>query len=146
MASALANLVGQPTTARGTYSATQIGRAELHWGIRRVFELLAAERPAIIVVEDLHWAEPTLLQLLQFVLEGARAPILLLATSRPELADARPAILAVSEDRRSIYLTPLDAAESQTLLSELLGERDLPTGATERLLTAAGGNPLFSKR
>jgi class 3 adenylate cyclase/tetratricopeptide (TPR) repeat protein len=143
MASALANLIGQPTTARGTYSAMQIGRAELHWGIRRVFELLAAERPAIIVVEDLHWAEPTLLQLLQFVLEGARAPILLLATSRPELADARPAILAVSEDRRSIHLTPLDAAESQTLLARLLGERELPTGATERLLTAAGGNPLF---
>ncbi|HJW49408.1 MAG TPA: adenylate/guanylate cyclase domain-containing protein [Candidatus Limnocylindria bacterium] len=143
IASALANLVGQATSARGTYTTTQIGRAELHWGIRRVFELLAAERPVVLVVEDLHWAEPTLLQLLQFVLEGARAPLLLLATSRPELADARPAILVDSQDRRSIHLSPLDAAESQTLFAQLLGERELPMGAAERLLTAAGGNPLF---
>ena len=143
IASALANLVGQPTTARGTYTATQIGRAELHWGIRRVFELLAHERPVILVVEDLHWAEPTLLQLLQFVLEGARAPILLLATARPELADAQPVVLTVSEHRRYVYLAPLDAAESDRLLAQLLGGRELPTGATERLLTAAGGNPLF---
>jgi class 3 adenylate cyclase/tetratricopeptide (TPR) repeat protein len=143
MASALANLIGQATTARGTYTATQIGRAELHWGIRRVFELLAAERPAILVVEDLHWAEPTLLQLLQFVLEGARAPILLLASARPELADAQPVFLTVSEHRRYVYLAPLDAAESDRLLAQLLGERELPTGTTERLLTAAGGNPLF---
>jgi class 3 adenylate cyclase/tetratricopeptide (TPR) repeat protein len=143
IASAFANLVGQATTARGTYSATQIGRAELHWGIRRAFELLAAERPIIVIVEDLHWAEPTLMQLLQFVLEGARAPILLLATARPELADARPAILAASEDRRAIHLAPLDAAESQALLAQLLGERELPIGATERLLAAAGGNALF---
>jgi class 3 adenylate cyclase/tetratricopeptide (TPR) repeat protein len=143
IASALANLVGQATTARGTYIATQIGRAELHWGIRRLFELLAAERPVVLLVEDLHWAEPTLLQLLQFVFEGARAPILLLATARPELVDARPAILALAENRRSIHLAPLDASESQTLIAQLLGERELPTGATERLLTAAGGNPLF---
>jgi tetratricopeptide (TPR) repeat protein len=135
--------VGQATTAHGTYTATQIGRAELHWGIRRAFELLATERPIIVVVEDLHWAEPTLLQLLQFVLESAEAPIFLLATSRPELADERPAILAAAEDRRAIHLAPLDAAESQTLLAQLLGERELPIGATERLLTAAGGNALF---
>jgi class 3 adenylate cyclase/tetratricopeptide (TPR) repeat protein len=143
IASALANLVGQPTTARGTYTATQIGRAELHWGVRRLFELLAAERPAILVFEDLHWAEPTLLQLLHFVLEGAQAPILLLATARPELAEQRPAILAASEDRRAIHLGPLAPSEGHALLTQLLGERELPPGATERLLTAAGGNALF---
>jgi len=118
-------------------------REETFRALREWLWALSRRHPVLFTVEDLHWAEPTLLQLLQFVLEGARAPILLLATSRPELADTRPAILAVSEDRRSIFLTPLDAAESQTLLSELLGERALPTGATERLLTAAGGNPLF---
>src|SRR5438477_3077073 len=143
IASALANLVGQATTARGRYTVTQIGRGELHWGIRRVFELFAKDRPVVLTFEDLHWAEPTLLQLLAFILEGAQAPVLLLATARPELADARPAILAAAEDRRAIHLGPLDAAESQTLLARLLGEREIPPGATERLLTAAGGNALF---
>ena len=143
MASALANLIGLPTIARGTYGGNAMVRAELHWGIRRVLELLAAERPIVLVLEDVHWAEPTLLELLQFVLEGASAPILLLATARPELAEGAPALLAASPDRRVIVLAPLDGTQSQELLSGLLGERDLATGAGERLLAAAGGNPLF---
>jgi len=143
MASALANLLGKPVTARGTYGASEIMQAELHWGIRRVFELLAAERPLVLVVEDLHWAEPTLLEFIQFVLEGASGPIFVLATARPELAESGPAILTASSNRRRIDLAPLDGGESQALLTGLLGERGLSAGAAERLLAAAGGNPLF---
>ena len=75
IASALSNLIGIPTTPRGTYVTSEISQAELHWGIRRTLQLLAAERPTAVVVEDLHWAEPTLLELLAYLLadEAVRA-------------------------------------------------------------------------
>src|SRR5207244_2538288 len=63
IAAALANLVGARRTPRGTYAAMEISQSELHWGIRRFFELLADERPLLLVLEDLHWAEPTLVEL-----------------------------------------------------------------------------------
>ena len=68
IASALSNLIGIPTTPRGTYVTSEISQAELHWGIRRTLQLLAAERPTAVVVEDLHWAEPTLLELISYIL------------------------------------------------------------------------------
>ena len=143
MASALTNLVGKPTTRRGTYGASEIVQAELHWGIRRVFELLATEKPVVLVVEDLHWAEATLLEFMDFVVEGAGAPVFVLTTARPELADSAPGILRASSNRRAIDLAALDGSDSQALLTGLLGGRGLSAGAAERLLAAAGGNPLF---
>ena len=96
IASALSNLVGAPTTPRGTYATTEISQAELHWGIRRAFELLATERPLVLVLEDIHWAEPTLVELMLSLL-AAEAPILLLSSARPELGDAHPQLLLTRE-------------------------------------------------
>src|SRR4029453_3674595 len=67
IAAALSNLIGIPTTPRGTYASSEISQAELHWGIRRTLPLLATERPTAVVIEDLHWAEPTLLELIAYV-------------------------------------------------------------------------------
>ena len=64
---------------------------ETHWAIRRLFEALAAERPLVAVFEDIHWAEPGLLDLIEHVAEWTRdAPILLVCPARPELRDMRP--------------------------------------------------------
>jgi len=134
MASALTNLIGKPATRRGTYGASEIVQAELHWGVRRVFELLATEKPVVLVVEDLHWAEATLLEFMNFVVEGAGAPVFVLTTARPELADSAPEILRVSSNRRTIDLAALDGSDSQALLTGLLGGRGLSAGAAERLL------------
>src|SRR5262249_55740917 len=68
IAATLANLVGA-AEAHAAPSA-EISQAELHWGIRRVFELLAGRRPLVLVLEDLHWAEPTLFDLLGMVVEA----------------------------------------------------------------------------
>src|SRR5579862_885347 len=143
MASALANLVGVPRTPRGTYSATEISKAELHWGVRRVLELLADTRPLTVVFEDLHWAEPTLLELLDFLGE-ADAPILLIGSARPELATTRPALVTESAHRATVSLGALDNAASEALLAELAAVHGLPPGDyTEQLLRNAAGNPLF---
>jgi predicted ATPase/class 3 adenylate cyclase len=143
MASALANLIGVPRTPRGTYSAAEISQAELHWGIRRVFELLAAQRPLLLVFEDLHWAEETLFDLLDFLRE-AEAPILIVGSARRELEALRPALCTDGESTTAFFLSALGEAESEALLAELLGTHALPGGRhAELLLRNAAGNPLF---
>ena len=143
MASALANLIGVPRTPRGTYSATEISQAELHWGVRRVLELLAAMRPLALVFEDVHWAEPTLLEFIEF-LGDAGAPVLLVGSARPELATIRPALVTESERRVSISLDALDDSASEALLAKLVDVHGLPPGDyTKQLLRNAAGNPLF---
>jgi tetratricopeptide (TPR) repeat protein len=96
------------------------------------------------VVEDLHWAEPTLLKLLQqMVREIDRAPILILGTARPELADTAPDIVGEYERRRVVILRGLDETESEALLTKLL-PAESPGGPRIRsLIQNAGGNPLF---
>jgi len=143
MAAALANLIGVPTTPRGTYSAADIGQHELHWGIRRVLQLLATIQPLLLVLEDLHWAEETLLDFLRYVVEGeAEAPILVLASTRPELRESRPALLAETERRHVVELGALGEDESRALLADLLPDA-VGARALESLLLNAGGNPLF---
>ena len=144
MAAALANLMGVSTTPLGTYSAGEITQAELHWGIGRVLQLLAARNPLVLVFEDLHWAEPTLLELLlSIVVTTVDAPILLVGSARPELAEGQPAMIAQNGRRRVLELEALSGDESQALLAELLESEGVPRGRLDALLEAAGGNPLF---
>jgi class 3 adenylate cyclase/tetratricopeptide (TPR) repeat protein len=144
IAASLANLIGVPRTPTGTYSAAQITRAELHWGVRRLLELLAELRPLVVVFEDLHWAEETLLELIRFVADGeAKLPLLVVGTARPELAERAPPILVESENRHVMELNPLTGGESEALLSVLVTAHRLPAETVEELLRNAEGNPLF---
>jgi predicted ATPase/class 3 adenylate cyclase len=145
MAAALANLVGAPTTPRGTYSAEAISQAELHWAIRRLLPLLAIERPMLLVFEDLHWAEPTLLELLQSLPhpdEGG-GTFMVLGSARPELSESQPEFVQTIDGRESLLLSPLDEAEIEQLLSELLADTPIDSAQIQRLVHNAGGNPLF---
>ena len=145
MATAVSNLLGVATTPRGTYQADQITQAELHWGIRRILELLARERPLAIVLEDLHWAEPTLIELVQYLADDeAGAPLLVVASGRPETAELAPDLMRERVRRGVLRLEALSDEAGAALLRELLGSEELaaaPEAAT--LLRAAGGNPLF---
>ncbi len=144
IAASLANLIGVPRTPTGTYSAAQITQAELHWGVRRLLELLAELSPLVVVFEDLHWAEETLLELVRFVVDGdAQIPLLVVGTARPELAERSPAILVESEHRHVVELNPLTGRESETLVDELASAHQLPAETVETLLRTAEGNPLF---
>jgi class 3 adenylate cyclase/tetratricopeptide (TPR) repeat protein len=143
IAAALANLVGVPAGPEASFAGTELSQAELHWGIRRVLELLARKRPLMIVFEDLHWAEPTLFDLIDFLGE-ASAPILVLGSARRELKELRPAYCSDGENRIALALSALGDEESEALLNELLGAHQLPAGSSPAdLLRNAGGNPLF---
>jgi class 3 adenylate cyclase/tetratricopeptide (TPR) repeat protein len=145
IAATLANLMGVPATRNETSAGAEITQAELHWGIRRLLELLASKRPLLVILEDLHWAEPTLLELILLIAKGgADAPLFVLVSSRPELAESHPTFIAASGYRNVLELEALDERESQELLAELVGaESAAPEGALAALLQNAAGNPLF---
>jgi class 3 adenylate cyclase/tetratricopeptide (TPR) repeat protein len=145
IASALSNLIGIPTTPRGTYVTSEISQAELHWGIRRALQLLATQKPTAIVLEDLHWAEPTLLELISYVLDGEHeAPLALISTARPELADDAPGFLGTEGRRRTVDLQTLGPEAAAALLTNLTGDAAFAaTPFAETLIANAGGNPLF---
>jgi class 3 adenylate cyclase/tetratricopeptide (TPR) repeat protein len=145
IAAALSNLIGIPTTPRGTYVASEISQAELHWGIRRAMQLLAAEQPAAIIIEDLHWAEPTLLELISHVLvDETNVPLMLVCTARPELKDDAPGFLGTEGRRRALELTTLSPEQAAALLTDLTGDSAFAeTPSASVLIANAGGNPLF---
>ena len=72
---------------------------ETQWAVRRLLEALARERPLVVVIEDLHWAEPTFLQLVEYLAGFSTGhPILLLAAARDELLETRPGWALPSEN------------------------------------------------
>jgi predicted ATPase/class 3 adenylate cyclase len=116
---------------------------ETFLALRGLFETLAAERPLVLVVDDIHWAEPTLLDFLEYLAGWARAaPVLLVCISRPELVEARPGWTTPSENASVLMLQPLSAADSEELARELLAGA-AGRGLTERITSAAEGNPLY---
>ena len=111
------------------------------WAIRRLLEILAQETPLIVVVEDIHWAEPGLIDLLQYLARfSAGHPMFVLCTSRPEIRDLRPDWTTVAE---TIALEPLDEGECERLIENLLGRVGLTGDVRTRITDAAEGNPLF---
>jgi len=114
---------------------------EIAWGFRKLLEQEAQKRPLVCVFDDLHWGEETLLDLVEHVAELSRdAPLLLLCMARPELLERRPSWGGGKWNATTVLLEPLDAGETERLLSEL-GE--VPEELQERIVQVAEGNPLF---
>ena len=115
---------------------------DVFWGVRKALERRAREQSLALVVEDIHWAEPTLLDLLEHVVDWARdAPLLLLCLARPELLDERPSW--VRPDTPLIALEPLSGSESDELIEGLIGGAELDEPTRARIREVAEGNPLF---
>jgi class 3 adenylate cyclase/tetratricopeptide (TPR) repeat protein len=114
---------------------------EIAWGFRKLFEALAAARPLIVVLDDLHWAETTLLDLVEYVSTFAQdVPLFLLCTARPDLFEQRPAWTAPKPNATIVTLEPLAESDSEALV-EGLGE--LSEETRTQIVEAAEGNPLF---
>ena len=114
------------------------------WGVRHLLEALARQQPLVVVFDDLNWAEPTLLDLVEHIADWSRdAPILLVAMARPDLLDARPAWGGGKHNATAIFLEPLSDSESEQLVEGLLGGGTVDPEAFARVQTAAEGNPLF---
>jgi class 3 adenylate cyclase/tetratricopeptide (TPR) repeat protein len=114
---------------------------EIAWGFRKLFEALAQERALIVVLDDIQWAEPTLLDLVEYVAAFATdAPLFLLCSARPDLFERRADWATPKPNTALIPLDPLPEDQTQTLVEQL---GDLSEKARERIVEAAEGNPLF---
>jgi len=117
---------------------------ETPWAVRKLLEALAREQPLVVVFDDLQWAEPTFLDLVEHVADLSRdAPILLLCISRGELLDDRPGWAGGKLNATSILLEPLSEAAAETLIENLLAGAELAPTLRRRVSNAAEGNPLF---
>jgi predicted ATPase len=114
------------------------------WAVRKLFEHLARDRPLVVVFDDIHWAEPTFLDLLEHLADWTReAAVLLVCVARPELLDVRSGWGGGKMNATSILLEPLDGSSASRLVDNLLGTAEIPRAARDRILEAAEGNPLF---
>ncbi len=109
--------------------------------MRRLFEAAARERPLVVVIDDVHWAEPALLDLVDYLVAfSSGAPILLVCLGRPEMLERRPAWAA---PQRSASVLGLDALGEVDALA-LVGAGSAPRGSRRgAMVERAEGNPLF---
>jgi class 3 adenylate cyclase/tetratricopeptide (TPR) repeat protein len=109
------------------------------WGL--LFEALAEQAPVVLVLEDVHWADDGLLDFIDELVDRAtEVPLLVLATSRPELHERRPAWGGGKRNSTTISLTPLSDGETERLLTDLLEAEVRP-----EILRRAHGNPLYAE-
>jgi len=115
---------------------------EIAWAFRKLLESRAAERPVVVVFDDVHWGEPAFLDLVEHVADLSRgAPIFLLCMARPELLDRRPTWGGGKLNATNVLLEPLAPEEAGDLIEALTD--GIAEDLRERILEAAGGNPLF---
>ena len=115
---------------------------ETFWAARRLLERLAAKKPLIVLIDDIHWAEDTFLDMLRFVLDSAEAPLVLVCSSRKELLEEHPDWGEEKPNTHGITLEPLSEEESTLVVQNLLGS-SLDERVRSRIIAAAEGNPLF---
>jgi class 3 adenylate cyclase/tetratricopeptide (TPR) repeat protein len=136
IANALAGAIG--------LGAVTAPREEIGWAVRMLLEGLAAQRPCVLVIDDVQWGAETLLDLLESVAVHSRAaPILLVCVARPELADARPAWATTVPTEVTLRVEPIPDSAAALLVAGLSDEIDLPPSAIQFVTAAADGNPLF---
>ena len=116
---------------------------EIHRAWLSFFARMAADGPLIAVVEDIHWADGAMLDLLESLPDRLPAPVLFLCPSRPELTARRPGWSGGRRSASSLALDPLGAAEAERMVGLLLDIDDLGEGLRARILERAEGNPFF---
>jgi class 3 adenylate cyclase/tetratricopeptide (TPR) repeat protein len=118
-------------------------QAEIFWAVRRTLQAIAGPRPLVVVWDDLQWAEPTFVELVEHLAGQLRGvPLLLLLMARPELLEVRPDWAAATRSSL-VGLQPLDASATEALLAALPGGSALPAALRARIAARAEGNPLF---
>jgi|HubBroStandDraft_1064217.scaffolds.fasta_scaffold02618_4 class 3 adenylate cyclase len=131
----------------GTESA---GIEEISWAVRYLLGQLGKKRPVIMIWEDLHWAESTLLDLIDDVVSWLTdVPVLLLCVSRTELLDIRPTWGGGKPSAMTLEIPPLSPAESAELVAEIAASEEVSAhqaeALCERVAAECEGNPLFAE-
>jgi AAA ATPase domain len=124
--------------------AEPVSAEEAYWGVRKLFEHLARRGPLVVLFDDIHWAEPAFLDLIECLADWTRdAPLLLVCVARPERLELRTGWAGGKLNATTILLEALPGDEVSRLVDNLLVRADIPSTARARILDAAEGNPLF---
>ena len=122
----------------------QTSTEETFWAVRKLVNALARRRPVVLAFDDLQWAEPTFLDLVEHLAEWIRdLPVLLVCLARPQLLEERPAWAGGWPNASTIMLEPLREPECGELVDGLLGAGGLPDETKQEIAAASEGNPLF---
>ena len=142
VAAALAYTVGLDVPSFATMEPRQV-RAETHAAWRAFFSALAVSGPVIALIDDIHWADLALLDLLEELADRIHGGVLFVCPSRPDLLGRRPDWGGGHRTFSSIGLEPLSSEDASRLVALLLDVDDLPSQVRERILSRAEGNPFF---
>ena len=138
-----AELVVERLAAATGLSEGEPTNEEIFWAVRKLLETIAREQPVVAVFDDVQWAEPTFLDLIEHISDWTRdAPVLLICIARPELLDERPTWGGGKPNATSILLEPLDDVAVKLLIENLLGG-EIDSSVFRSLRDAGEGNPLF---
>jgi tetratricopeptide (TPR) repeat protein len=130
----------------GIEASSSAQREELFEAWRRFLELIAEQRPTVLVFEDLHWADEALLAFLEHLADRAEGvPLLLVGTARPDLYERHPDYRARLRNATPINLSPLSQEETARLASALLETAEIPAALHQPILDRAEGNPLYAE-
>jgi class 3 adenylate cyclase/tetratricopeptide (TPR) repeat protein len=120
---------------------------ELLWSVRYVLDTIARRRPLVVIFDDIHWAEPIFLDLIEHVADTSEGvPLLIVCAARHELLDEYPGFLAGRRGAHRIELRELSRSDTARVLENLIGDVHLPLGLESRILSVADGNPLFAEQ
>ena len=119
------------------------GQVEAFAAWRRFLEALSDQAPLMLVFEDVHWADDALLDFIESLVDhAARLPLLVVATTRPELFGRRG---TWGREGMTIELGPMTVDETRRLVRELLSSAEVPDEVADTLASASDGNPLYAR-
>ena len=140
-----ADAVAQRVAELVGVAETPSGPGEAFWAVRRFLESIARKGPVVVGLDDIHWAEPTLLDLVEYLGEWAEGPILVVCLARGDLLDARPGWGGPTSTGFLVKLEPLPEEALGVFVEQLAGSQVDPK-VQERIIEQSGGNPLFAEQ
>ncbi len=134
----------------GLEATTGLGgdrRGEAFAAWRRYLEGLAEQRPLVLVLEDLHWADDGLLDFIDELIDWLTdVPLLVVCSARPELLERRPAWGGGKLNASTLAISPLSTDQTAALLAEVMGSPRLAPDVARTLLERVDGNPLYAEQ
>ncbi len=132
---------------QGEFEDPQQVRANLFSAVRSLVEAAAAEHPVVLAIEDIHWADEGMLDLIEYLARWVRGPVLLVCLARDELLDRRPGWGGGRRNATTIALEPLALTGARELVHALLpeGADEIEDALIAQVAERSGGNPLFAE-